>query len=199
MKHNGGNARQRWAYVQHPMWLVIREDPGSAEATPPWGAATTEEYAERVGRNLAIIEGNSKVKLNYEFGAYELADLVDKHPDLYERMKRMALAGRLTFVNGTYNQPHGQAMSLEANIRQLQHVMRLYKELFGVEIKTHAMQEPDYTNQTPQLLRVFGMKFATYGCFLHDLITPLGAGPEPSLLYQWATPGASSALSPQVS
>ena len=71
------------------MWLVIREDPGSAEATPPWGAATTAEYAERVSRNLAIIERNPDVKLNYDFGAYELADLVARHPDLHERMRAM--------------------------------------------------------------------------------------------------------------
>ncbi|MCY4373186.1 MAG: hypothetical protein OXC31_05375 [Spirochaetaceae bacterium] len=167
------------------MWLVIREDPGSAEATPPWGAATTAEYAERVSRNLAIIERNPAVKLNYDFGAYELADLVGRHPDLHERMRAMVASGQLTFVNGTYNQPHGQALSLEANIRQLVHGLRVYRELFGVAVTVHALQEPDYTNQTPQLLRAFGFEFAAYGSFLHDLITPLGAGPEPSLLYRW--------------
>lgn len=177
--------KKRWAYIQHPMWLVIREDPGSAEATPPWGAATTDEYAERVGRNLAIVENNRGVKLNYEFGAYELEDLVKKHPDLYERMRRMVEAGRLFFVNGTYNQPHGQALSLEGNIRQLEHGLAVYKELFGVDVKTHALQEPDYTNQTPQILKAFGLEFAACGGFFHDLITPMGAGPEPSLMYRW--------------
>ena len=165
--------------------MVIREDSVCAEATPPWGASSTEEYADRVSRNLNIIERDKNIKLNYEFGAYELEDLVNKHPDLYERMKKMVASGQLFFVNGTYNQPHGQALSLEANIRQFEHGLVLYKKLFGVNIKTHAMQEPDYTNQTPQLCRAFGIEFASYGAFIHHLITPLNAGPEPSLLYRW--------------
>ena len=177
--------RKNWAYVQHPMWLIIREDHVCAEVTPPWGAATTDEYAGRVSRNLSILEKNPRVKLNYEFGAYELDDLVKKHPDLYERMKALVGEGRLALVNGTYNQPHGQALSLEGNIRELEEGTRLIEKLFGVRVKTHIMQEPDYTNQTPQLMCAFGMRYAGYGCFLHDLITPMGIGPLPSLLYRW--------------
>ena len=60
----------------------------------------------------------------------------------------------------------------------------MYRELFGVAVTVHALQEPDYRNQTPQLGRAFGFQFAAYGSFLHDLIMPLGAGPEPSLLYR---------------
>lgn len=182
MKTSG---KLQFALIQHPMWLIIKEDHLCAERTPPWGADSLDDYAARIGRNLAIVENDPLLKINYEFSSFELNDLCTRYLALYRRMKKMVAAGRLFFVNGSYSQPHGQALSLEANIRQFQYGLATVRRLFGVQVLTHACQEPDYTNQTPQLLRAFGMKFAWYGAFIHDLVTPMGCGPEPALLYRW--------------
>lgn len=173
------------ATIQHPMWLIIKEDTLCAESVPPWGAECLNDYAERVSRNLSIIEKNPDIKLNFDFGAYELEDLSVGYPELCKRMKKMLEAGQLFFVNGSYNQPHGHVLSLETNIRQLEYGLKVFRKLYGFNVVTHAVQEPDYTSQTPQLLKAFGMKFAWYGAFIHDLITPMGKGPQPSLLYRW--------------
>ena len=79
--------KTQWAYIQHPMWLVIREDAVCAESTPPWGAKNLNDYSERIHRNLKSMEDNPELCLNYEFGAYELEDLTTKFPNLYRRMK----------------------------------------------------------------------------------------------------------------
>jgi len=46
-------------FAQHPMYLLVAEDRGVpvvGERIPPWGAATKEEYVERVRRNLKSLE-----------------------------------------------------------------------------------------------------------------------------------------------
>ena len=55
------------AMIAHPMWLIIKEDRLCAEATPPWGAESLDAYAERIRRNLAMIENEPQVVLNCVF------------------------------------------------------------------------------------------------------------------------------------
>ena len=55
------------ALVQHPMWLLIKEDSKCHERTPPWGAPSVEQYSERVERNLDSLEQNPDARVNYDF------------------------------------------------------------------------------------------------------------------------------------
>ena len=43
------------ALVQHPMYLIIRDDCLCAERTPPWGAPDIQAYIERLRENFAVL------------------------------------------------------------------------------------------------------------------------------------------------
>jgi len=108
------------ALAQHPMYLLIREDTQCAERTPPWGAPTIEAYIDRVRQNLQALERYPQLKLGYEWSGVELELLAQDAPEMIEQMRGYAAAGRLSFYNGTYAQPHLQILSPEANLRQFQ-------------------------------------------------------------------------------
>jgi hypothetical protein len=64
--------KQRLALIQHPMWLLIKEDSKCLERTPPWGAPSIGEYSRRVERNLDSLERDPKAKVNYDVSGAEL-------------------------------------------------------------------------------------------------------------------------------
>jgi hypothetical protein len=174
------------ALVQHPGWLLIAEDRITAMRVPPWGSATIKGYMARISRNLNTLDKHPSLKINYDFSAVELEDLFEKYPQLGDRIREFIQMGQLGFVNGTYSQPHMQTLSLEANIRQLQVGLKVIENLTGYRVRTHAMQEPDYSDQTVQLLRAFGFKYATRGEFVTGLLTvtkPKDDSPPP--FYSW--------------
>jgi hypothetical protein len=166
----------------HPMWLIIKEDTVCAERTPPWGAPSVEEYSKRVDRNLKPVESNPKVGLNYDFSAGELEDMKALYPDLAKRIKAAVERGQLGIVNGTYSQPHLQTLSLESSVRQFQFGTKSILDNFGYRVRTYAMQEPGYTDQTPQILKAFGYQYFHRGFFINRQAPMPGqtvAGNEP--------------------
>jgi hypothetical protein len=173
------------ALVQHPMWLIIDEDTECEERVPPWGAPNLQSYSERVFRNLEVLENNPNIKINYDFSAVELEDLFERYPELAKKIRYFVQRGQLGFVNGTYSQPHAHTLSLEANIRQLQTGMAVIRELTGYQVQTHAMQEPDYSDQMVQLLKAVGIRYTTRGEFLNGLVTQLDKKTPPPYFYKW--------------
>ena len=145
--------------AMHPMWLIIKEDTVCAERTPPWGAPSVEEYSKRLDRNLKSLEGNPRARLNYDFSAGELEDMKAMYPALGQRIRAAIERGQLGVINGTYSQPHLHTFSLEASVRQFAAGTRSILENFGYRVRTYAMQEPGYTDQTPQILRAFGYRY----------------------------------------
>lgn len=152
--------------AMHPMWLIIKEDTVCAERTPPWGAASIQDYSKRLERNLQTLETTPQAKLNYDFSAAELEDVKALYPTIAQRMKEAVHRGQLAFVNGTYSQPHLHMLSLEASIRQFQVGVRSILDNFGYRVRTYLMQEPGYTDQTPQVLKAYGYRFAHRGGFI---------------------------------
>jgi len=175
------------AIVQHPMWLIIKEDTLCAERTPPWGAASIEDYSERIDRNLRYLEEHPSAKVNYDFSAAELADVDAMYPDLGRRIREAVQRKQLGIVNGTYSQPHLHTLSLEASVRQFQEGTRIIQRLFGYTVQTYLMQEPGYTDQTPQILAALGFRYAHPGCFITRLeadFKEFGTGKEPFLAWR---------------
>ncbi len=154
------------ALSQHPMWLIIKEDTICIERTPGWGAASIEEYAMRLARNLEVLENTQWARLNYDFSAAELEDVESMFPDIAARIKAAIQRGQLGIVNGTYSQAHLHTLSLEASVRQFAEGVRSIRENYGYQVKTYIMQEPGYTDQTPQIIKAFGYKYAHWGCFI---------------------------------
>ena len=179
------NTKPKLALVQHPMWFLVGEDRITASRTPPWGARNLEEYSQRVHRNLNSLQKNANLKVNFDFSSVELEDLFQKYPMLGKRIKKYVQKGQLGFVNGTYSQPHMHTLSLESNIRQLDVGVKVIKDLTGYRVNTHAMQEPDHSDQTVQLLKAFSFEFATRGEFVTGLITCPGKKKESPLFYWW--------------
>ncbi len=150
------------ALCYHPMYLLIDEDRGEpivGERTVPWGAPTAEEYAERVRRNLAALEADPKLKLNYEWSGYELDDICRRFPDIAKRMQQCYRKGQLGFLNGDYSQAHAITYGSESAWRQYEYGHEVYQRLFGKTPVVHATQESDVHPQLPQILRQFGFKY----------------------------------------
>lgn len=93
------------AICYHPMYITMDEDrgiPTLCERIPPWGAATVEEYLERVIRNLDSLETDENLKLNYEWSIFALEDINKRFPEVFKLMKNAYDGGRLDFVGGDY-------------------------------------------------------------------------------------------------
>lgn len=162
----------RWelALVQHPMYLLIREDTTCAERTPPWGAPTIEAYIERVRENLATLERYPRLKLGYEWSGVELELLAQDAPDVIQSIRAYARNGRIRFYNGTYAQPHLQILSSESNLRQFKFGQRVYRELGLEAVTVYAHQEASVHDQVPQLLSAFNLSLAVVPGFLTNLV-----------------------------
>jgi len=153
------------ALVQHPMWLLIKEDSKCHERTPGWGAPSVEEYSKRVARNLESLERFPEARVNYDFSATELEDLRAMFPRMAERIKAAVARGQLQMVNGTYSQPHLHTLSLDAAIRQFQYGLKVIKEFGQEDVSSYIIQEPGFTQQTPQLLKAFGFRYCSKSAF----------------------------------
>lgn len=153
-----GSTRKPWNYalVQHPMWLIIDEDSICAERTPPWGCASIEEYADRLGKGMDALERWPELHLNFDFSAVELEDLDRRFPVLMARIRELTGRGRISFVNGTYSQPHLQMLSVESMLRQFEYGLSAIERLLGYRVNCYAAQEPGLTPQVPQVLRALG-------------------------------------------
>jgi hypothetical protein len=165
------------AIIQHPMWLIIREDFRCGEREGDWGMGSILGYAGRVARNIEAIEGNPAAKLNFDCSAVELEDMKAMYPELAERLVAAVKRGQLGFADGTYSQPHLQCLSLETSIRQLEWGVRSIKNNFGYTVRTFAYQDTGLNDQTPQILKAFGFRYAEYN---------YGVGAQP----QQALPGS---------
>ena len=96
----------------------------------------------------------------------ETWDSVAVHtPADYEQMKRWASSPRVEFTNPTYAQPYCYNISGEILIRQFSYGIRKVHEHFpDVEFVTYAVEEPCFTSCLPQILKLFGYKYATLKC-----------------------------------
>ena len=153
------------ALAQHPMYLLIKEDTQSVERMPPWGLPGIELYIERVRRNIEAIRQHPVLKIGFEWSGLELEMLADDDPAVFADLCALAQEGRIAFYNGTYAQPHLQTLGSEANYRQFEFGMRVYRELTGRPVVTYAHQETSIHDQTPQLLRAFGLEYAVLPLF----------------------------------
>jgi alpha-mannosidase len=153
---------KKWKYAlcQHPMWLIIDEDTVCAERTPPWGAPSLEVYVERLRRNLDALNRYPELKINFDTSGVELEDMAARYPDVIEKMRGAVKDGRLSFLNGTYSQPHLQNFGLESLLRQFDYGLEVYQRLFKYPVNTYAAQEVGITEQMPQVLIAHRFKFA---------------------------------------
>ena len=130
------------AICYHPMYMLVDEDRGEptiGERIPPWGAATAEQYLERVKRNLDSLEKDTKLTLNYEWAACALEDISVRFPDVMQRMQAAHQRGQLDFVGGEYSLAHTCVHGSEANWQQFEQGLPIFQRLFGQRVNIHAL------------------------------------------------------------
>ena len=157
------------ALAQHPMYLLIKEDTGCAERTPPWGAPDIQTYISRLRQNISTLRKYPQIKIGYEWSALELEMLYQDASEVFSEMLELVKAGQCTFYNGTYSQPHLQTLSSESNFRQLEWGSRVYNDLCGHQVLVYAHQESSLNEQTPQLLKAFGIRYGVMPHFSSTL------------------------------
>ena len=156
------------AICYHPMYMLVDEDRGTptlGERIPPWGAATAEQYMERVQRNLASLEKDPTLTLNYEWAAAAIEDIALRFPEVMRRMLAAHQRGQLDFVGGEYSLAHTSVHGSEANWRQFEQGLEVFQRLFGQRVTVHAHQESHLYAQLPQVLRQFGYDYLVMPSF----------------------------------
>lgn len=104
-----------------------------------------------------------KINLEIEPETWDTVKL--KTPDDYENLKKMITDKRIDFTNPTYAQPYCYNISGESIIRQLEYGIKKINHHFpDVKFTTYAVEEPCFTSALPQILKLFGFKYAVLKC-----------------------------------
>lgn len=83
----------------------------------------------------------------------------------YNNFKKMAADKRIEFTNPTYAQPYCYNISGESIIRQFEYgIKKIHQHFPDVNFTTYAVEEPCFTSSLPQILRLFGFKYAVLKC-----------------------------------
>ena len=86
-------------------------------------------------------------------------------PEAYRRFKEKIIGPQVEVTNPTYAQPYLYNISGESIIRQFQYGMEKLRHHFpGLSFTTYSSEEPCFTSQLPQLLRLFGFKYVSLKC-----------------------------------
>ena len=82
-------------------------------------------------------------------------------PEDYANLQKIITDKRIDMTNPAYAQPYCYNISGESLIRQFQYGLRKTREHFpGIQFTTYAVEEPCFTSSLPQLLKLFGVKYA---------------------------------------
>lgn len=86
-------------------------------------------------------------------------------PESYAMFRKLAQGRQVEFNNPTYAQPYLYNISGESVIRQFDYGLRKIKEHFPDAVcTTYAAEEPCFTSCLPQLLPLFGFRYASLKC-----------------------------------
>ena len=82
-------------------------------------------------------------------------------PEDYANLQKIIYDKRIEMTNPAYSQPYFYKTSGESMIRQFQYGLRKTREHFpDLQFTTYAVQEPCFTSSLPQILKLFGVKYA---------------------------------------
>lgn len=86
-------------------------------------------------------------------------------PDAYRQLQSIAAGKQIEFTNPTYAQPYCYNVSGESVIRQFQYgIDKIHKHFPDVRLDTYSVEEPCFTSCLPQILKLFGFKYAVMKC-----------------------------------
>jgi len=83
----------------------------------------------------------------------------------YNNLKNIVTDKRIEFTNPTYAQPYCYNISGESLIRQFEYgIKKIHQHFPDVTFTTYSAEEPCFTSSLPQILRLFGFKYAVLKC-----------------------------------
>ena len=86
-------------------------------------------------------------------------------PEAYRLFQKKILSSQVEVTNPTYAQPYLYNINGESIIRQFQYGMQKLRSHFpGITFNTYSSEEPCFTSQLPQLLRLLGFKYMVLKC-----------------------------------
>lgn len=86
-------------------------------------------------------------------------------PDAYRNFQQKMAGPKVEYTNPTYAQPYLYNIRGESIIRQFQYGMQKLRQHFpGITFTTYSSEEPCFTSQLPQLLRLLGFKYISLKC-----------------------------------
>lgn len=86
-------------------------------------------------------------------------------PEAYELFCKYLPGTRVEYTNPTYAQPYLYNILGESIIRQFQYGMQKLRHHFpGITFTTYSSEEPCFTSQLPQLLKLLGFKYLSLKC-----------------------------------
>jgi len=88
-----------------------------------------------------------------------------KEPVAYDNFKNIVTDKRIEFTNPTYAQPYCYNISGESLIRQFHYgIKKIHQHFPDVVFTTYSAEEPCFTSCLPQLLKLFGFRYAVLKC-----------------------------------
>ena len=83
----------------------------------------------------------------------------------YEDLKKIIADKRIDFANPAYAQPYCYNISGESIIRQFEYgIKKIHHHFPDVKFTTYSVEEPCFTSALPQILKLFGFKYAVLKC-----------------------------------
>lgn len=88
-----------------------------------------------------------------------------KEWEAYNNFKNIVNDKRIEFTNPTYAQPYCYNISGESIIRQFEYgIKKIHQHFPDVSFSTYSVEEPCFTSSLPQILKLFGFKYAVLKC-----------------------------------
>jgi alpha-mannosidase len=88
-----------------------------------------------------------------------------KEWNAYNNFKKIVTDRRIEFTNPAYAQPYCYNISGESLIRQFEYgIKKIHQHFPHVAFTTYSAEEPCFTSSLPQILKLFGFKYAVLKC-----------------------------------
>ncbi|MDP4505602.1 alpha-mannosidase [Nonomuraea turcica] len=125
-----------------------------------WPIRETKRKAARTFANVTALANDYPEFVFAGPQAQQYAWVKERHPEIFERMRKAVEAGQWVPIGGMWVEADGNLPGGESMARQLVHGKRFFMEEFGVECR--GVWLPDsfgYTAAYPQLARLAGMEW----------------------------------------
>ena len=144
------------SYAQKPAYFIDGYHGGIYGHIPPW---QTKFMVDK-------LKEFPDWKINLELEPESWDTIAVKYPADYEAFKTcledQSANGRVEYINPAYGQSYLYNISGESIIRQFYYGMRKLRQHFpGIVFSTYSSEEPCFTSALPQILRSYGLTYAS--------------------------------------